>query len=627
MEKVQNALKDFQHRMNQRTLETMKAAALEGPATAAQQEGKRGREFGDQLTKKREVSHPAPAVSSASSITGATARRGAGGQGAPRSAMVQGTGNKAGFAIFCDDGESSADTPGGGFGTLPSEKEKSKENTRAASKWNQETIPQERRRVPRAVAGGQAAAKAGVDFELFVDADLAEAQERAEPAEKQPVRLQLDGSTAARRDAEASSRQQRPLDFLSAPGPDGTASAQQEPGDAPAPDFRRPPSSSTRAPMEGGAGEGASKRAAGCKQNKAQQQKLDGKVHDRRANDSRTRNPSADGTGVAAYDRAMLVHDGEELCPEEARALARYGRQALLGSLAFDGEHSDGGAAAGSRASHNHSLAPSSTVSLQSAKDDDVDMLTKAKRERRRKSVAFCDAPEERQKQETEDEEGVDDEEGGAAGDRTLPSPTFSKFAPSCSSLLRPQADVPSASGGPMPRVLSDLVAADEASSMESKQPKTPFTRQTCGTTSFEPPDDVQADEAPPQTCTKAFGGDLSMISRAANSTFFANSSRTTLCPSTDANFTLHEETSKLATSRVLQAVDAGLDSHEFSLHHAEQGSFRSPADQAEPTAFAVPGPSGFVVREDTQIKDACAQDKPGQFFDNLGSSPTVMSV
>ena len=158
MEKVQNALKDFQHRMNQRTLETMNAAALEGPATAAQQEGKRGREFGDQLTKKREVSRPAPAVSSASSITGATTRRGAGGQGAPRSAMVQGTGNKAGFAIFCDDGESSADTPGGGFGTLPSEKEKSKENTRAASKWNQETIPQERRRVPRAVAGEDAPA-------------------------------------------------------------------------------------------------------------------------------------------------------------------------------------------------------------------------------------------------------------------------------------------------------------------------------------------------------------------------------------------------------------------------------------------------------------------------------------
>ncbi len=44
-------------------------------------------------------------------------------------------------------------------------------------------------------------------------------------------------------------------------------------------------------------------------------------------------------------------------------------------------------------------------------------------------------------------------------------------------------------------------------------------------------------DNVPP-TVTK-FGGycDISMISKGANSTFFANSSRTTLCPSAEPNF------------------------------------------------------------------------------------------
>jgi checkpoint serine/threonine-protein kinase len=106
VEKVQLALKDFQHRMNQRTIETMKAASLDSKPA---EEPKRGREFGDQLTKTRQVARPAPAVSSASSVAGTTARRGLGGTGgSARSAQVQGTGNKAGFSIFCDDGADSA---------------------------------------------------------------------------------------------------------------------------------------------------------------------------------------------------------------------------------------------------------------------------------------------------------------------------------------------------------------------------------------------------------------------------------------------------------------------------------------------------------------------------------------
>lgn len=166
VEKLQNALKDFQHRMNQRTIETMKNAALESKPA---EESQRGREFGDQLTKKRQVARPAAAVSSASSVAGTTARRGLGSSAVSRTAKVQGTGNKAGFAIFCDDGSADAAAAApGGFANLPSEKEKSKENTRGASKWTKDeagTIPQKRAPRSAALAGAPAAAKAGVDFE------------------------------------------------------------------------------------------------------------------------------------------------------------------------------------------------------------------------------------------------------------------------------------------------------------------------------------------------------------------------------------------------------------------------------------------------------------------------------
>ena len=44
-----------------------------------------------------------------------------------------------------------------------------------------------------------AAAKAGVDFELFVDEELAQ-QGAASPLPKHPVRLQLDGAAGKQRD-------------------------------------------------------------------------------------------------------------------------------------------------------------------------------------------------------------------------------------------------------------------------------------------------------------------------------------------------------------------------------------------------------------------------------------------
>ena len=73
-------------------------------------------------------------------------------------------------------GDSGVAAAPGGFAHLPSEKEKSKENTRAATKWTKEeagTLPQKRAPRPAAVARAPSASKAGVDFELFVDEELA----------------------------------------------------------------------------------------------------------------------------------------------------------------------------------------------------------------------------------------------------------------------------------------------------------------------------------------------------------------------------------------------------------------------------------------------------------------------
>ena len=248
VEKVQTALKDFQHRMNQRTIETMKNAALESKPAV---DPKRGREFGDQLTKKREVARVAPAVSSASSVAGTTARRGPGGAvPSARSVPVQGAGNKAGFSIFCDDGADAGAAAPGGFANLPGEKERSKENLRAATKWTKDeagTVPQSRAPRPTPAGSQAAAAKAGVDFELFVDEEL-QGQEPSSPQPKQPVRLQLEGRAGKQRDQEATHRQERPLAFLAMVEPSAAAAA--EPALKAEQDFRMPPSK-TSAPVEG----------------------------------------------------------------------------------------------------------------------------------------------------------------------------------------------------------------------------------------------------------------------------------------------------------------------------------------------------------------------------------------
>jgi len=481
VEKVQNALKDFQHRMNQRTIETMKNVALESKPA---EESQRGREFGDQLTKKRQVARPAAAVSSASSVVGTTARRGLGGSAAPRSAQVQGSGNKAGFAIFCDDGAADAGAAApGGFANLPSEKEKSKENTRGASKWTKDeagTIPQRRPPRPAALASAPAAAKAGVDFELFVDEELA-AKEDSSPHQKNPVRLQLEGLAGRQRDTHATDRQKNPLEYL--------AQAEQTAEPAAEQGFQGP-LPKTKAPVGGGVSKGARANAVAAK----------GLVSWKKV-DPRNRNKSEDGTGVAAYDRSMLrTGDGEEICPEEARMLARYGLAAFEGTLDF--------AAADT--------------------EDDVDMEEEEDMEFKMSSTAFS----------PDKTEHID------IPNETQPSPTFSNFAPKNS--RKTPGGFGAVQFSAQTPLLHQLVLEDEESDSNAKINES--TDKQSGTmelkvgaaTPYYPRDRAESLDHVPPTLTK-FGGDISIISRAANSTFFANSSRTTLCPSGDPNFSLQE--------------------------------------------------------------------------------------
>lgn len=156
----------FQHRMNKRTMDAMMSGAM---GDKKEPENPNARDFGDLLSKSRKVVRPAQPTSS---LAGATRKA-----PAKAPAVVKGAGNKAGFAIFCDDDSSSGAAAGGGgaWDALPSDKERSKENARAASAWTKDeagTIPQKRARTGPA-ASAPAAPKAGVDFELFVDETLA----------------------------------------------------------------------------------------------------------------------------------------------------------------------------------------------------------------------------------------------------------------------------------------------------------------------------------------------------------------------------------------------------------------------------------------------------------------------
>jgi hypothetical protein len=557
VEKVQIALKDFQHRMNQRTIETMKNASLDSKPA---EDARRGREFGDQLTKKRQVSRPAPAVSSASSVAGTTSRRGLGGSaGAARSVQVQGTGNKAGFSIFCDDGADTASAAPGGFAHLPSEKEKAKENTRAATKWNKEeagTIPQKRAPPRPAAAAGVPAAKAGVDFELFVDEDLVGKQAAASPMHKNPVRLQLDGATGRQRDRQAQDRQQRPLDFLaqgsasedkSAAPASATAAAEQ--------DFRRP-SSKIREPVEGGAYKGSRSVSAASRVT-------------RKPVDPHNRNRSEDGTGVAAYDRSMLrLEDGEELCPEEARALARYGMAGLQGTLALD-ESADG----------DEEMEMDGELEFKSDKSDTVE-------------------------QEHEHEEHV----GADIPNETQPSPTFSNFAPKNLRNKTPgfgavQVQTPLLHQ----HVLEDEVRDDNCNPFNCNTSRNVSTDKDAGTqelklsaaTPHHPRERTQSLDHVPPTLTK-FGGDISIISKAANSTFFANSSRITLCPSADPNFSLHE-TEKVSDENCAPSLLS------FTSRSEHRATAQSPLVGAGDFLSAANGEVSPLLNSKTAHNNVCA--------------------
>jgi hypothetical protein len=232
--------------MNKRTMDSVMAGLA--PASESNNENSNtnsnAREFGDELTKSRKVARPATtAVTGLGGIAGATRRA------APKVAQVKGAGNNGGFSIFIDTENTSAGAAGGTWDTLASEKERTKENERAATNWTKEqagTVPQKRARPVQAGAAGANVPKAGVDFDLFVDEDKQEQQQAPKPQERKGVRLQLDGALGEQRDREAMMRQMRPLDFL-AQDDNNTAAedAHQDQENASRPqDFCRPPSES-----------------------------------------------------------------------------------------------------------------------------------------------------------------------------------------------------------------------------------------------------------------------------------------------------------------------------------------------------------------------------------------------
>jgi len=121
-EKLQKTLEQFQHRMNQRTMQAMQQAANPEAAPAP---GGGGREFGDQISKTRKLRRPAQ-----NAVAGTTRRA-----AAPAAQVPAGNNNApagGGFTIFEDLGGDSG-APSGGFAmdALPGERERAKENARA----------------------------------------------------------------------------------------------------------------------------------------------------------------------------------------------------------------------------------------------------------------------------------------------------------------------------------------------------------------------------------------------------------------------------------------------------------------------------------------------------------------
>jgi hypothetical protein len=272
------------------------------------------------------------------------------------------------------------------------------------------------------------------------------------------------------------------------------------------------------APVEGGALKGArtdARAAAGSAGERA--------ANKRPRVDPKNRNKSADGTGVAAYDRSMLqLPDGEELCPDEARVLARYGMSALQGTLSFDTP----------APSRRGAIEKEELEFKQAAPGADADMSTeegpasedRENGEQLQAQVYKIDIPNE-----------------------TQPSPTFSSFAPKH---VRKTPGFGAVQFSVQTPLLHEYILEDEAFGRNSNTVSPPPGVEKLSATTVDPKHAAVTPHHPrertgsldhvPPTLTK-FGGDLSFIAKAANSTFFANSSQMTLCPAADANFSLHE--------------------------------------------------------------------------------------
>ncbi len=206
VEQIQNALKQFQHRMNKRTMDAIKDADFDPKTSGPKIES---REFGDQITKSRRLVKPAGASSNGISVAVGVNRNLA------KPAVSSGAGNSGGFSIFVDSGlDGVVESPAAAvWSYLPTEKEKIKENIRSASQWTKDaagTLPMKRTKV---AAARPAAPKAGIDFEMFVDEELESSSATrlprgAEVKPLRPVRAQLDGM------APHLERHARPLEFL-----------------------------------------------------------------------------------------------------------------------------------------------------------------------------------------------------------------------------------------------------------------------------------------------------------------------------------------------------------------------------------------------------------------------------
>jgi hypothetical protein len=218
LEQLQNALQQFQHRMNTRTMVAIQDAEYDAPQTnSAKTES---REFGDQITKSRRLVKPAGTICNGSSlIAGLTSN-------VAKPSVKREAGNSGGFSVFIDSGHDGiAESPAAvQWSYLPTEKEKVKENIRSASQWTKDaagTLPMKR---TKAAAIRPAAPKAGIDFEMFVDEGLESscAKRGVEVKPLRPVRAQLDGM------APHLERHARPLEFLRVMTDEGAAGGECE---------------------------------------------------------------------------------------------------------------------------------------------------------------------------------------------------------------------------------------------------------------------------------------------------------------------------------------------------------------------------------------------------------------